>query len=72
MSDDGIIDGELVTSPGHGAVAVFQAPTPARPRLTNGRPATPPTRATPPARGSRPALPAGATHDPADIDSPFL
>src|SRR5262245_55929651 len=29
-------DTELVTSPGHGAVGVFQAPQPVRPRATGG------------------------------------
>ncbi|HWH01174.1 MAG TPA: hypothetical protein VNV66_18100, partial [Pilimelia sp.] len=50
-ASDGVIDGELVTSPGHGAVAVFQAPT--GPVGTGPAPA----RAMP-AR-TRPALPAG-------------
>jgi hypothetical protein len=50
-------DGDLVTSPDHGAVAVFQAPKPAR-----GRPTPPP----PP--GARPRN--EVEH--ADIDSPFL
>ncbi|GAA2518923.1 ATP-binding protein [Pilimelia columellifera] len=32
-ADDGVIEGELVTSPGHGAVAVFQAPPTTRPAV---------------------------------------
>jgi hypothetical protein len=40
--DDFFSDPELVTSPGHGAVAVFQAPQPVRPR---GNPASPPVSA---------------------------
>ncbi|MEV0611391.1 ATP-binding protein [Polymorphospora rubra] len=57
LAEDAGGDAELVTSPGHGAVAVFQAPQPPR-----GRPATPPA-------AGRPPVPP-AEH--ADIDSPFL
>ena len=34
-------DSELVTSPGHGAVGVFQAPQPVRPRTNGGSPVDP-------------------------------
>jgi hypothetical protein len=34
-------DNELVTSPGHGAVGVFQAPQPVRPRTNGGTPVDP-------------------------------
>jgi hypothetical protein len=68
--DDVVIDGELVTSPGHGAVAVFQSPQSPR-----GRQITPPRAASRAAPPARPALPparsAGAAERP-DIDSPFL
>ncbi|SCL21013.1 AAA-like domain-containing protein [Micromonospora nigra] len=54
--DETALDPALATSPGHGAVGVFQAPRPAPLR-------TPPTEPAP--------LPP-ATRDGADIDSPFL
>ncbi|MEV1286020.1 ATP-binding protein [Micromonospora sp. NPDC049679] len=54
--DDAEFESQLVTSPDHGAVAVFQAPQPAR-----GRPAPPPR----PARTETPP-------EHPDIDSPFL
>ncbi|MFB6396373.1 ATP-binding protein [Polymorphospora lycopeni] len=57
LAEEAGTDGELVASPGHGAVAVFQAPQPPR-----GRPAAPP------AAGRHPT--SAAEH--ADIDSPFL
>ncbi|MEJ3742176.1 ATP-binding protein [Actinomycetes bacterium KLBMP 9797] len=61
MGDDLLSDdGDLVTSPDHGAVAVFQAPQPARHRTPAGPNPGPAT--------SRPP----ATPEHADIDSPFL
>ncbi|GIF76593.1 ATP-binding protein [Asanoa siamensis] len=57
--DEDRTDNELVTTPGHGSVAVFQAPGPPRSRSGDER-----GRSTP--GGRRPSPPE------ADIDSPFL
>ncbi|SDY12191.1 DNA helicase HerA, contains HAS-barrel and ATPase domains [Micromonospora pattaloongensis] len=63
--DEAELEDQLVTSPGHGAVAVFQAPQP--PRRPGPLPAA--TRSEPPAAVPAPGEP---PREHPDIDSPFL